>query len=207
MNGLIHWTGRMWCITFFDTDAPCLNGTRGKFRTGGTWHVMITLLESSSPTYLDAQLVIEVPPPPQKPPLESEGHRTHGPHLPSHFPSTADRNWQFRYTMYDYNLNGTNHLRFSSIEGNQVIPQNKYHQDGKGHVLPLPPLHPQRAALQAQSSTSTTVTTSSSPRSNISPITLRLRSQGCKLARRGRGRLETDPSGKDSDPFLSLSGR
>ncbi|KAL4068763.1 hypothetical protein V8B97DRAFT_2008696 [Scleroderma yunnanense] len=183
MSGLIYCTGRMWCITFFNTDAPCLNGTRGKFRSGGTWHVMVTLLESSPPTYLDAQLVIEVPPSPSKPSVDH--CTTYGLHPHSPVSPTLDKNWQFRYTTYDYNLDGTAHLRFSSIEENQSIPQVKHHHDGKDCILP-PPVHPQRVVLQARTLASTSVETSSAPRSSGPPITLRLRSHGHKLARRGR---------------------
>lgn len=199
-------SGRMWRVTFFSTNAPSLNGARGKLNRD-TWHVMVTLLESSPPAYLDARLIIDVPPPPP-PPLklpwsDQQGTRTTLPRQP--ISPRIDKNWQSWQAMYDYNYDGMTERRFSSLQG-YSMPQEKpcHHDKGPTFALshpsssapsPLPPpAHPWGANLRAQTLpvviTTTPTSTPPSPpspsRCNIPPISIRLRSQAHKLARHGR---------------------
>ncbi|KAI6098352.1 hypothetical protein EV401DRAFT_1879335 [Pisolithus croceorrhizus] len=199
-------SGRMWRITFFSTDAPSLNGARGKLNRD-TWHVMVTLLESSPPTYLDARLIVDVPPPPP-PPLRSQlsgwqGTRGTLPRQPI-WPR-VNKNWQSLRATYDYNYDGMAQRRLSSYQGT-LIPQEKPCHHDKDPALtlshspsctssPLPsPIHLRGTNVQAHTPpamiaptpTSTPSSSSSPTRSNFAPISIRLRSQGHKLARYGR---------------------
>ncbi|KAI6100625.1 hypothetical protein F5141DRAFT_310278 [Pisolithus sp. B1] len=162
-------SGRMWRITFFSTDAPSLNGARGKLNRD-TWHVMVTLLESSPPTYLDARLIVDVPPPPPPPlrlPLsDRQGARAILPRQPI-WPR-VNKNWQsLRATRFSY-------PRKSPVIMIRILLL---------HCLIPPPTPP---AMIAPTPTSTPSSSSSPTRSNFPPISIRLRSQGHKLARYGR---------------------
>lgn len=198
-------SGRMWRITFFSTDAPSLNGTRGKLDRD-TWHVMVTLLESSPPTYFDARLIIDVPPPPPplRLPLSSrQGTRATLPHQPI-WPR-LDKNWQSPRATHDYNYDGMAQRRLSSYQG-IFIPQEKHCHHDKNPTLalshfPTPtssllpsPVHLRGTNLQAQTPSAVIAPTPTPPasspssptRSSFPPISIRLQSQGHKLARYGR---------------------
>ncbi|KAF9218753.1 hypothetical protein BS17DRAFT_481926 [Gyrodon lividus] len=50
-------SGRIWSITFFSTGSPSpvpAHGKSKKEKEGGTWHVMVALLEFSPPTFVDS---------------------------------------------------------------------------------------------------------------------------------------------------------
>lgn len=185
--------GRLWCITFFSTDAPTLNGTKARSRSGGTWHVMLTFLESGPPTHLDAQLLIEAPPPSARPPTLI----WHTPHPSQNYTSSdLDTSEHTPSAMSDSNHDGMAH--HAPLSGNSSTHSIKHHIDkdygmslvpGPSSSLP-PPVHPRRAALEAKGQVSSF---GSMLRGKTPPIVIRLRAQTHKLARRGKPGV--DPTG------------
>ncbi|KAI6043529.1 hypothetical protein EDC04DRAFT_713438 [Pisolithus marmoratus] len=197
-------SGRMWRVTFFSTDAPSLNGGRGKLNRD-TWHVMVTLLESSPPAYLDARLIIDVPPPPPPPLRLPRSDRAQGirPTLPRQpISPRTDKNWQNPQVAYDYNYDGMAQRRFSSFQGNSMPQEKPYHHD-KGLAFPLshhssctfsqlpPPIHQRGTNLQVETP----------PMMTASAPTIRLRSHAHKLARYGR------PAFDSPDTYDALNTR
>ncbi|KAI9455821.1 hypothetical protein HD554DRAFT_2146988 [Boletus coccyginus] len=177
-------SGRMWSITFFSTDPASPAAASGKSRKcTNTWHVMVSLLESSLPTFFDSQLVVAVPLPlvpelVQTPRLREARSTT--------FPPSHDKQYQSRSSMYDDNYNGKAYLR--SSPSRNVIRSSE--TDGHSSSLTsklLPPTHPLRGSP-------------SSPRSSTAtppPISIRLRSGDRKLGcRTGIGESPKTPTTK-----------
>ncbi|KAI5987612.1 hypothetical protein EDD15DRAFT_1471754 [Pisolithus albus] len=116
-----------------------------------------------------------------------------------------DKNWQSPQATHDYNYDGMAQRRLSSYQG-ILIPQEKHCHHDKNPTLALShfpsrtssllpsPVHLQGTNLQAQTPQAVIAPTPTPPasspssptRSNFSPISIRLRSQGYKLARYGR---------------------
>lgn len=148
-------TGRMWSVIFFAAD-PSTIATCGKSRQGtNTWHVMVSLLESSPPTFFDSQLVVDVPPPfvpdsIQIPRVREVRSTT--------FP-------QSRSSMYEYNYDGKSHPQ-SSRGHNVFVPSSS-------SKLP-PPTHPLRGSLSSPRSSAV----------KPPPISIRLGCGERKLSRR-----------------------
>ncbi|KAG9308576.1 hypothetical protein JVU11DRAFT_11680 [Chiua virens] len=94
--------GRMWSVTFFSTDPslPVAASVKSK-RSMNTWHVILSLLESSAPTFFDSRLVVD-------PPTNTDSTQTPRPRDPA--PSTTvrsrDRQPRSRSSTYDCNYNG-----------------------------------------------------------------------------------------------------
>ncbi|KAF8131805.1 hypothetical protein EV363DRAFT_1479243 [Boletus edulis] len=65
-------SSRIWSVTFFSTDPGSPVAASGKSRRGtNAWHVMISLMESSSPTFFDSRLVVDVPLPLAPEPIQT----------------------------------------------------------------------------------------------------------------------------------------
>ena len=157
----------MWSVTFFSTD-PLSPIAAGKSRKGtNTWHVMVSLLESSLPTFFDSQLVVAVPSPVvpksiQTPRLREARSTT--------FPSSGDKQHQSQSSVYDYNYDGKPYSR-SSRSHNALAPSEEDRYPSSSSPKLPPPTHPLRGLP-------------SSPRSSTAtppPITIRLGSGNHKL--------------------------
>ena len=164
-------TGRMWSVTFFSTDpwSPIASSGKSRKRTD-TWHVTVCLLESSLPTFFNSQLVVAVPPPfvpesIQTPRLRETRSTT--------FPSSGDKQYQSRSSMYDYNYDGNAYSR-PSWGHNALAPSEEDRYPISFSPKLPPPTHPLRGSPSSPMSSTATAP----------PITIRLGSGKRKLGGR-----------------------
>ena len=97
-------TGRMWSVIFFSIDSSSSTATSRKSRKAmNTWHVMISLLESSTPTYFGSQLIVDA-----VPPLNPELNQAPGPWeaRSTELPPLCKEQFQSGSSKYDYNYDG-----------------------------------------------------------------------------------------------------
>ncbi|KAH7910339.1 hypothetical protein BJ138DRAFT_116454 [Hygrophoropsis aurantiaca] len=150
--------GRIWSIYFFST-GPTSSANPGRLKkTAGTWHVAIALLEHSPSTYLDSQLIIEVP---GANPRPSSSHANSAP-----IPRTA--RGKHHESSYDYNYDG-----HSSSSGKPPGTPEYSPPSSPRSLRTPPPTHPHRAHTNVNVS----------PAAGM-PILLRFKSGGHKLAYR-----------------------
>ncbi|KAF8839830.1 hypothetical protein BDN67DRAFT_709907 [Paxillus ammoniavirescens] len=187
-------SGRIWSITFFSTDPSTSSpsSTRGKLRKGGSaWHVLICLLEDSPPTFLDSQLVIEIPPPmvPQPPyPHTIREARS------ATFTSYRDKQPENRFSTYSHSYDRK--ANFGPSNGNDFLAPLQEDDEFNPYLpsssnppsIPPPlPIHPLRGPIST-----------SLPQSNSAEapaLALRLKSGSQKLGRRIKpGSEPPDPS-------------
>ncbi|KAH7929845.1 hypothetical protein BV22DRAFT_1029027 [Leucogyrophana mollusca] len=167
--------GRIWSLIFFST-SPSSSTAPGRLKkSGGSWHVAITLLEHSPPTYLDSQLIIEEPTP-QVAPSTSLSNPI----------AAASSSYGVKHSeeMYDYNYGGhySSDIKSSSTTGNHLSSSTP----SLSRRIP-PPTHPHRAH---------TDTTVAPPRGT--PILLRLQSGRHRLAHR---MSKSGTNGSAQDPL------
>ncbi|KAG2354038.1 hypothetical protein BDR07DRAFT_1614516, partial [Suillus spraguei] len=168
-------SGRIFALTFFTTDRPQPNSRCAKAnRTVGPLHISLSLLEHSLPTYMNAAVVINRPPPLPSP-GPSPGSLRKGSHSPKghvHSASFSGREKGYGFGngvgfgdceagKWDFNYDGQAHARLPSpswpcspgpatFSGAHIATQ-KHTQKQK--LLP-PPSHPHRGLMQACSSPS-----------------------------------------------------
>lgn len=131
--------GRMWSVTFFSSNPSSTAATSGKSKLGtNSWHVMISLLESSPPTFFDSLLVVEVPPP--FVPDSARIRRIREVRSTS-FPLSRNVQHQNRSSMYDSDYDGKPHSR--SSRGHDVPrPSEAKKYPSPSSSKPPPPTHP-----------------------------------------------------------------
>ncbi|KAG0701143.1 hypothetical protein DFH29DRAFT_928085 [Suillus ampliporus] len=176
-------SGRIFALTFFTTDRPQPNSKSTKSRRAvGPWHVSLSLLEHSMPTYVNAVVVIDRPPPLPSPgpTLRSSGKKGLAPpkgHMHRTSFSEGEKSYGFedgvgcandKKRTWDFNYDGQVHTRLPSPPSSPSTPgpatSSSAHAPAQKHAqtLPPPPVHPHRALIQTRSSPSLKLLTSSS---------------------------------------------
>lgn len=119
-------TGRMWSVIFFSIDSSSSTATSRKSRKAmNTWHVMISLLESSTPTYFGSQLIVDA-----VPPLNPELNQAPGPWgaRSTELPPLCKEQFQSGSSKYDYNYDGEAYSRLARGDNVFTPPErDKYH--------------------------------------------------------------------------------
>lgn len=173
-------SGRIFALTFFTTDRPQpnSNSTKAK-RVVGPLHVSLSLLEHSLPTYMNAAVVIDRPPPlpsPGSPSASPRKKRSCSPkgHIHSASFSGREKGYGFENGVgfgsceagkWDFNYDGQAHARLHSPPSSPISPSSPSSAASSGayattqththkQVLLPPPLHPHRGLAQACSSPS-----------------------------------------------------
>lgn len=170
-------SGRIFALTFFTTDRPQPNSKSTKVqRAVGPLHVSLSLLEHSLPTYMNAAVVIDRPPPLPSPgsPLSSpRKKRSCSPkgHIHSASFSGREKGYGFENGVvfggceagkWDYNYDGQAHARLHSPPSSPSSPGPEASSGAyattqthaQKQVLLPPPSHPHRGLVQACSSPS-----------------------------------------------------
>lgn len=178
-------SGRIFALTFFTTDRPQPNSqsTKAK-RVVGPLHVSLSLLEHSLPTYMNAAVVIDRPPPLPSPSFPSPGSPSGSPrnkrscspkgHIHSASFSGREKGYGFENGVgfrgceagkWDFNYDGQAHERLHSPPSSPSSPSSPgpaasssayatTHTYAQKQVLLPPPSHPHRRLVQACSSPS-----------------------------------------------------
>lgn len=172
-------SGRIFALTFFTTDRPQPNPKSIKAkRAAGPLHVSLSLLEHSLPTYMNAAVVIDRPPPLPSPGSPSGSVRKKGSYSPNgHIHSTSlsgrEKGYDFENGVgfggyeaekWDFNYDGQAHAR-SHSPPSPSSPSSPGPATSSGTYTPTqtcaqkqmllpPPSHPHRGLIQASSSPS-----------------------------------------------------
>ncbi|KAG1731847.1 uncharacterized protein EDB91DRAFT_709473 [Suillus paluster] len=176
-------SGRIFVLTFFTTDRPqpTSNCIKSK-RAVGPWHVSLSLLEHSMPTYVDAVVVIDRPPPLPSPGsslrARSSGKKGLAPpkgYMDSTSFSGEEKSYGFengagctgdKTGIWDFNYDNQAHTRSPSSPSSPKSPSPAtspgVHMQTHAQTLPPPPVHPHRALVQSCSSPSLKLLSSSS---------------------------------------------
>lgn len=162
-------TGRMWSVTFFSTDPSLLVAPSRRSKKGtNTWHVMISLLESSPPTFFDSQLIVDIPSPIVPESIQTPRIREARSMM---FLTSRDKQYQSQSSIDDYSSDGRVNLQ-SSRDHDGLAPSEEHSYASSSSFTLPPPTHPLRGSY-------------SSPRSSTAapPIIIRL---GCGKRQLGR---------------------
>lgn len=164
-------SGRIFALTFFTTDRPQPNfkSTKAK-RVVGPLHVSLSLLEHSLPTYVDAAVVIDRPPPlpsSEHSPRSTKKKKSSSPkgHIHSASFSGGEKGYDFENSeagKWDFNYDGQAHARvipppFSSSSPGPATSSGAHtptQKHAQKHMLLPPPSHPHRGLIQTCSSPS-----------------------------------------------------
>ncbi|KAG1848473.1 hypothetical protein F4604DRAFT_1812988 [Suillus subluteus] len=124
-------SGRIFALTFFTTDRPQPNtkSTKAK-RAVGPLHVSLSLLEHSLPTYVDAAVVIDRPPP-----LPSPGPSSRSPNKENSY-SPKEHIYRASFSGREKSSDFENGAGFGGCEAKKW----DFNYDGQAHArLPSPP--------------------------------------------------------------------
>ncbi|KAG1818130.1 uncharacterized protein BJ212DRAFT_125408 [Suillus subaureus] len=173
-------SGRIFALTFFTTDRPqpntkCTKATRAV----GTLHVSLSLLEHSLPTYVDAAVIIDRPPPLPSPGPSPRSPRKENSYLPKeHIYRASFSGGEKSYDIesgvgfggyeagkWDFNYDGQARARSPSPPSSPSSAGSPCHatfsgahtptqKHGQKQMLLPPPSHPHRRLMQTCSSPS-----------------------------------------------------
>ncbi|KAG1774585.1 hypothetical protein EV702DRAFT_1123076 [Suillus placidus] len=166
-------SGRIFVLTFFITDRPQPNSKSTKAKkVVGPLHVSLSLLEHSLPTYVDAAVVIDRPPPlpsSEPSPRSPKKKKSSSPkgHIHSASFSGREKGYDFENRVgsggceagkWDFNYDGQAHARVISPPFSSSSPgpttSSGAHTPKQKHMLLPPPSHPHRGLIQTCSSPS-----------------------------------------------------
>ncbi|KAG2121225.1 hypothetical protein DEU56DRAFT_834812, partial [Suillus clintonianus] len=182
-------SGRIFALTFFITDRPQPNSKSPKSkRAVGPLHISLSLLDHSLPTYVDAVVIIDRPPPLPSPGPSPRSPRKKGldplkGHIHSASFSSGDKGYGFengvgfrdcKAEKWDFNYDGQAHARSPSPPSSPISPghaaSSGAHTQKHAQTLLPPPAHPHRALIQSFSSPSLKQLSSSSSSQTLTSV-------------------------------------
>ncbi|KAG1734535.1 hypothetical protein EDB19DRAFT_1727617 [Suillus lakei] len=199
-------SGRIFALTFFTTDRPQPNSKCPKSKRGvGPLHVSLSLLEHSLPTYVDAAVIIDRPPPlpspgPSPRSSQKKGRGFPKVHIHSASFSSGEKDYGFENRAgfggcqagkWDFNYDGQAHTRLASPSSpsspghaTSSSSHKHAHKHAQKHAQTLlpPPSHPPPRATHTPKKQLVKLKNASLGSGGHAPVVLRLNAGESMLA-------------------------